>query len=106
MWFSYDIWKDIALVLFLTSISSLQRVENGDINWIISGKFLAFSGPHPKSKVENGEANNLKGILRFYIDLLRNAVFQVQIVNIVLQITVYCSSWTSFFYCYSALWFF
>ncbi|XP_032883795.1 dual specificity protein phosphatase CDC14A isoform X4 [Amblyraja radiata] len=31
-----------------------ERVENGDINWIISGKFLAFSGPHPKSKVENG----------------------------------------------------
>ncbi|XP_078417796.1 dual specificity protein phosphatase CDC14AB isoform X3 [Cetorhinus maximus] len=31
-----------------------ERVENGDINWIITGKFLAFSGPHPKSKVENG----------------------------------------------------
>ncbi|XP_041063627.1 dual specificity protein phosphatase CDC14AB isoform X4 [Carcharodon carcharias] len=31
-----------------------ERVENGDINWIIPGKFLAFSGPHPKSKVENG----------------------------------------------------
>uniref|UniRef100_UPI00398EC7FC dual specificity protein phosphatase CDC14AB isoform X2 n=1 Tax=Pristiophorus japonicus TaxID=55135 RepID=UPI00398EC7FC len=31
-----------------------ERVENGDINWIINGKFLAFSGPHPKSKVENG----------------------------------------------------
>ncbi|KAG7218880.1 hypothetical protein INR49_019466 [Caranx melampygus] len=31
-----------------------QRVENGDLNWIVPGKFLAFSGPHPKSKVENG----------------------------------------------------
>ncbi|XP_069794104.1 dual specificity protein phosphatase CDC14AB isoform X4 [Narcine bancroftii] len=31
-----------------------ERVENGDINWIINGKFLAFSGPHPKSKIENG----------------------------------------------------
>ncbi|KFQ17559.1 Dual specificity protein phosphatase CDC14A, partial [Merops nubicus] len=30
------------------------RVENGDFNWIIPGKFLAFSGPHPKSKLENG----------------------------------------------------
>lgn len=29
-------------------------MENGDLNWIIPGKFLAFSGPHPKSKLENG----------------------------------------------------
>lgn len=32
-----------------------ERAENGDFNWIIPGKFLAFSGPHPKSKIENGE---------------------------------------------------
>uniref|UniRef100_A0A3P8YYC1 protein-tyrosine-phosphatase n=2 Tax=Esox lucius TaxID=8010 RepID=A0A3P8YYC1_ESOLU len=31
-----------------------ERVENGDMNWIVPGKILAFSGPHPKSKVENG----------------------------------------------------
>uniref|UniRef100_A0A8C4S787 protein-tyrosine-phosphatase n=1 Tax=Erpetoichthys calabaricus TaxID=27687 RepID=A0A8C4S787_ERPCA len=31
-----------------------ERVENGDFNWIVPGKFLAFSGPHPKSKVEHG----------------------------------------------------
>ncbi|XP_078252266.1 dual specificity protein phosphatase CDC14C-like isoform X1 [Rhinoraja longicauda] len=31
-----------------------ERAENGDFNWIIPSKFLAFSGPHPKSKVENG----------------------------------------------------
>ncbi|NXP89007.1 CC14A phosphatase, partial [Passerina amoena] len=31
-----------------------ERVENGDFNWIIPGRFLAFSGPHPKSKLENG----------------------------------------------------
>ncbi|XP_022087167.1 dual specificity protein phosphatase CDC14AB-like isoform X3 [Acanthaster planci] len=31
-----------------------ERVENGDLNWILPGKFLAFSGPHPKSKIENG----------------------------------------------------
>ncbi|XP_036243811.1 dual specificity protein phosphatase CDC14A isoform X2 [Molothrus ater] len=42
----------------LTILDCLQgvnkRVENGDFNWIIPGKFLAFSGPHPKSKLENG----------------------------------------------------
>ncbi|EPY76407.1 dual specificity protein phosphatase CDC14A isoform 2 [Camelus ferus] len=32
----------------------MKRVENGDFNWIVPGKFLAFSGPHPKSKIENG----------------------------------------------------
>ncbi|XP_061834292.2 dual specificity protein phosphatase CDC14AB isoform X1 [Nerophis lumbriciformis] len=31
-----------------------ERVENGDLNWIVPSKLLAFSGPHPKSKVENG----------------------------------------------------
>uniref|UniRef100_UPI003AAAD893 dual specificity protein phosphatase CDC14AB isoform X3 n=1 Tax=Centroberyx gerrardi TaxID=166262 RepID=UPI003AAAD893 len=31
-----------------------ERVENGDFNWIVPGKFLAFSGPHPKTKMENG----------------------------------------------------
>ncbi|CAF0902382.1 unnamed protein product, partial [Didymodactylos carnosus] len=31
-----------------------EKVENGDLNWIIPRKLLAFSGPHPKSKIENG----------------------------------------------------
>ncbi|XP_026201585.1 dual specificity protein phosphatase CDC14AB isoform X2 [Anabas testudineus] len=31
-----------------------ERVENGDLNWIVPGKLLAFSGPHPKTTIENG----------------------------------------------------
>ncbi|KAM9845022.1 dual specificity protein phosphatase CDC14AB-like [Aulostomus maculatus] len=31
-----------------------ERVENGDMNWVIPGKILAFSSPHPRSKIENG----------------------------------------------------
>ncbi|XP_067109430.1 cell division cycle 14Aa [Osmerus mordax] len=31
-----------------------ERVENGDMNWIIPGKIMAFSGPHPRSKIESG----------------------------------------------------
>ncbi|CAK6969401.1 cell division cycle 14Aa [Scomber scombrus] len=31
-----------------------ERVENGDLNWIIPGKILAFSSPHHRSKTENG----------------------------------------------------
>ncbi|UYV83938.1 CDC14A [Cordylochernes scorpioides] len=32
-----------------------QRVENGDLNWIIPEKFIAFCGPHSKSKIDNGK---------------------------------------------------
>lgn len=31
-----------------------ERVENGDLNWIVPQKFLAFCGPHASTKVENG----------------------------------------------------
>ncbi|XP_041430492.1 cell division cycle 14B S homeolog isoform X2 [Xenopus laevis] len=31
-----------------------ERAENGDFNWIVPEKFLAFSGPHQKSKMESG----------------------------------------------------
>ncbi|XP_013406750.1 dual specificity protein phosphatase CDC14AB [Lingula anatina] len=31
-----------------------EKVENGDFNWILPDKFLAFCGPHAKSKIENG----------------------------------------------------
>ena len=32
----------------------LQKVENGDLCWIVPDKFIAFCGPHAKSRVENG----------------------------------------------------
>ena len=41
-------------ILYPVILLSTQRVENGDLNWLIPDKFLAFSGPHPKSKIENG----------------------------------------------------
>jgi len=31
-----------------------QRVENGDFNWIIPGKFIAFCGPHSTKNEEEG----------------------------------------------------
>ncbi|GIY47782.1 dual specificity protein phosphatase CDC14A [Caerostris darwini] len=31
-----------------------EKVENGDLNWVVPNKFLAFCGPHAKSKSENG----------------------------------------------------
>ncbi|XP_026169576.1 dual specificity protein phosphatase CDC14AB-like [Mastacembelus armatus] len=31
-----------------------EHVQNGDMNWIIPGKVLAFSSPHHCSKIENG----------------------------------------------------
>ncbi|XP_072271101.1 dual specificity protein phosphatase CDC14B isoform X3 [Pyxicephalus adspersus] len=38
----------------LVEYQHYERAENGDFNWIIPEKFLAFSGPHQKSKIENG----------------------------------------------------
>ncbi|XP_056276349.1 dual specificity protein phosphatase CDC14AB-like [Pseudoliparis swirei] len=34
--------------------SSLKRVEHGDMNWVFPGKLLAFSSPHPHSRMEHG----------------------------------------------------
>jgi len=31
-----------------------EKVQNGDFNWLVPEKFLAFCGPHPQSKIENG----------------------------------------------------
>lgn len=31
-----------------------ERVDNGDLNWIVPGKFIGFCGPHNKSLVYNG----------------------------------------------------
>ncbi|XP_034241680.1 dual specificity protein phosphatase CDC14C isoform X2 [Thrips palmi] len=31
-----------------------ERVKNGDLNWIVPLKFIAFCGPHAKSKIEDG----------------------------------------------------
>ncbi|XP_021960883.1 dual specificity protein phosphatase CDC14C isoform X3 [Folsomia candida] len=31
-----------------------ERVENADLNWLVPEKFIAFCGPHPKSKILNG----------------------------------------------------
>lgn len=46
VWQSNDFWLDAGW--------QKQKVENGDLNWIVPNKFVAFCGPHPKSKVENG----------------------------------------------------
>lgn len=27
------------------------QVENGDLNWLVDGKFLAFAGPHSRSEM-------------------------------------------------------
>ncbi|TNN35778.1 Dual specificity protein phosphatase CDC14A [Liparis tanakae] len=31
-----------------------ERVEHGDMNWVVPGKLLAFSSPHPHSRMEHG----------------------------------------------------
>lgn len=31
-----------------------ERVENGDFNWMVPDKFLAFAGPHKQRRLDNG----------------------------------------------------
>ena len=31
-----------------------ERVENGDLNWTLPGKFISFAGPHNEQKWDNG----------------------------------------------------
>lgn len=33
----------------LNEYEHYEKVENGDLNWIIPGKFVAFSSPYDKS---------------------------------------------------------
>jgi hypothetical protein len=32
----------------------LKIFQNGDFNWLVPQKFLAFCGPHPHSRIDNG----------------------------------------------------
>ena len=29
-------------------------MENGDLNWVLPGKFLSFAGPHEEQRLNNG----------------------------------------------------
>ncbi|KOB75110.1 Dual specificity protein phosphatase CDC14A [Operophtera brumata] len=35
-------------------LGGVKKVENGDLNWIVPGKMLAFSGPHHRSRLDRG----------------------------------------------------
>lgn len=41
-------------MIFGMKLIVIQRVENGDFNWVLPDKILAFCGPHNKSTIENG----------------------------------------------------
>ena len=38
----------------LREYNHYDKVQNGDLNWIIPGKFMAFSGPHAQDFIEDG----------------------------------------------------
>jgi hypothetical protein len=47
-------WNCAALWRGLTFACPLQRVENGDLNWVLPAKFIAFAGPHNEHRWDNG----------------------------------------------------
>jgi cell division cycle 14 len=38
----------------ISEYEHLEKVENGDLNWIIPGKFVAFSSPHDQTTDKYG----------------------------------------------------
>ncbi|KAJ8936483.1 hypothetical protein NQ314_012347 [Rhamnusium bicolor] len=40
--------------IFSGFVYHYERVENGDFNWILPNKFIAFCGPHNRSKLDKG----------------------------------------------------
>lgn len=44
----------------LSEYECFERVENGDFNWIVPDKFLAFCGPHAKSKYQHGKSSTIE----------------------------------------------
>ncbi|KAK2843982.1 hypothetical protein Q5P01_010641 [Channa striata] len=66
-----------------------ERVENGDMNWIVPGKILAFSSPHSRSKIEHGypfhapeayfayfRQNNIRAVVRLNRKLYEGRRFE------------------------------
>ena len=46
-------WFDVK-TFNLRDYEFYEKVENGDMNWIVPGKFLAFSGPSANSRDPDG----------------------------------------------------
>ena len=49
-------WFDVK-TFNLRDYEFYERVENGDLNWIIPNKFIAFSGPSNTPRDEDGVIN-------------------------------------------------
>ena len=45
----------------------VKKVENGDLNWVIPGRFLAFCGPHSRSKFQYGKDCACKNLSQRYL---------------------------------------
>ena len=49
-----DDWSDPSSTFDADEYDHYEAVENGDLNWILPGKLLAFSGPSPSPRVVYG----------------------------------------------------
>ena len=46
-----DDWTSPSSVFDVAEYDHYEAVENGDLNWIVPGRFLAFSGPYPTPRM-------------------------------------------------------
>lgn len=49
-WFDFDTFD-------INTYEYYERLENGDLNWIIPNKFIAFSGPEGERRVDSNESH-------------------------------------------------
>ena len=49
-----DNWTSPASTFDVVEYDHYEAVENGDLNWIVPGRFLAFSGPSPTPRMTYG----------------------------------------------------
>ena len=49
-----DDWTSPSSVFDVAEYDHYEAVENGDLNWIVPGRFLAFSGPSPTPRMTYG----------------------------------------------------
>jgi len=84
-----DDWTSATSAFDVVEYDHYEAVENGDLNWIVPGRFLAFSGPSPAPRMTYGyrahvpedyhayfKARGVCGVVRLSRPLYEGARFQ------------------------------
>ncbi len=54
------IYTTITVIIYHTNYHPYYYYKNGDLNWCMEGRFVAFAGPHDERKCSPGGYYNLR----------------------------------------------